>query len=151
MSRLDDRLNREGERFERSPFLSLFKWAAILVAVLLVIGAIFGVGSFVSRWVGTGAEIVGPTNVKEQHRLVIGEWEALQQEAANACAARTAPQNAQSPSFLEDPAFAYAAKYRDTRAGYNRRMNNLFEAGIVAPSGYPKIAPTLEEMQRRVC
>lgn len=145
------RLEREGDAFGRSPFLTFFKWMAIFLVVIGILVLMFGFTRFVLGWFGAGAEIVSPTNVKQQYALVIGDWEALQQEAANACAARSAPERENSPTFLEDPSFAYAAKYRETAADYNRRMNNLFEAKIVAPGGYPRRAPTLEEMQARVC
>lgn len=149
--RVEDRALRAGEAFERRPLRTGFKWLLGFVALIVVIGVVFGVGKFALGWFGAGAEILGPANVKLQHTTIIGDYEALKQEAANACGAENATERANSPTFLEDPAFAYKAKYRETAADYNRRMNNLFEGGLVGPPGYPKYAPTLEEMQAEVC
>lgn len=44
-----------------------------------------------------------------------------------------------------------AAQYRKIAIDYNRRQANLFEAEKVGPPGYPKQAPTLTQMQAKVC
>lgn len=149
--RVEDRAVRAGDAFERHPYRSGFKWLVILVCIVVVIGVVGAVGKFALGWFNAGAEIVGPTNTKLQYTTIIGDYEALKAEAANACGAETAKESPNGPTLLEDPAFAYKAKYRETAVDYNRRMNNLFEGGIVAPGGYPKYAPSLEEMQERVC
>lgn len=124
----------------------LFKWGAIglaLIVLLMVVG--FGLS-----WLGAAGEVAGPNNVRSQYAGVIGDWNALEAAAENACGA--ADQNSQAgPTLLEDPALAYKAQYRHIAVDFNRRQQNIFEAKAVGPSGYPPSAPTLTEMEARVC
>lgn len=156
MSRLDDRLEREGEALGARPVGTSIRWGLAVLAIVVVLAIAGGIAHFALGWLGAAGDVVGPGNVKTQYAAVIGDWQALEQEAANACAAKNAAANGSSPTLLEDPAFAYAAKYRSTAADYNRRMANVFEAGLVGPSncgdvGCPRLAPTLATMQQRVC
>lgn len=133
-----------GNRLTAHPLL----WGIGGLVALIVTVAVLG---FVIGWFNTAASIVSPQNVKTQYHAVIEDYESLKAEAANACAVKDAARNESSPTFLEDPAIAYEAKYRQTAIDYNRRQKNIFEAGIVGPGGYPKEAPTLTEMQAQVC
>lgn len=127
----------DGVRF-RWRYLWAGLGAAALAAVLL------GIAGWGFGWFGKGVEVVSAGNVSEQHRAVIEDWEALQASARNACSASTKVGEG-SPTFVEDPALAYAATYRRLVVDYNRRQQNNFEAGIVGPAGYPKTVPALDQ------
>lgn len=137
--------------FESKPARSTFKVGAWVVGAVVVLGAIVVVGNFALGWFSTAAKVAGPENVTEQYHAVIEDWNAMQAAAGNYCSAQNTEQGPNSPSLVEDPAFAYAATYRHITVDYNERQNNIFEAGVVGPGGYPKTAPTLEEMTARVC
>lgn len=139
-----DRGERYGNSFTNHPIL----W---ILAVIVTVVILSTVGNFACGWFNAGKDIISPANVKAQYHAVIEDYQSLQAEAANVCQAKDAQQNSNSPTFLEDPAFAYAAKYRQTAVDYNERQNNFFEAKEVGPKGYPSTAPTLEEMQAQVC
>lgn len=147
----DERFEREGGRFENRPLRTGFKWLIGIVVLSLAISAIFGVASWVSSWGGEAKRIASPTNVREQYTEVIGDYKAMEQAAINACDAVASKGASSDPSLIEKPDFAYRATYRRIAVDFNRRQNNLFEAGIVGPHGYPKDAPSLAEMQARVC
>lgn len=115
---------------------------------LLVILAVLG---FALGWVNKAAQVAGPENVSSQYHYVIEDYNALEAAAGNYCAAKNSKPSANSPELVEDPAFAYAAQYRHITVDYDERQNNIFEAGVVGPSGYPRNAPTLDEMTRQVC
>lgn len=109
-----------------------------MAVILFVVGIWFlGVGL---RWWGAAQNVVSPANVTEQHRMVIRDWEGLYSAANNACTI-VANHSENSPTFVEDPASAYAGTFQRIRADYNRRMDNIFEAGIVGPPGYPREVP----------
>jgi hypothetical protein len=133
-----------GGRFTRHPF-----WMSL--AVIAVILAISTVGNFACGWFNTATKVAGPGNVTAQYQAVINDWNGMEQAACNAKNAQDAPTNANSPQFLEDPAFAYKAKYRQIVVDYNTRQNDIFESKLVGPKGYPQNAPTLEAMQAQVC
>lgn len=117
-----------------------------LAVFLLIVAVGFGLD-----WFSTGKDIVSPDNVTNQYRGIIGNYEGLEAAAANACAAKNNKSEEADPTLVEDPSFAYAANYRKIAIEYNRRWANVFEAKVVGPQGYPKKAPTLKEMQRKVC
>lgn len=142
---------RQAGNLADKPGRTAAKWIAGLVVVILLLGAIGGITGLIGDWFGEGKRIVSPTNVREQHTAIIGNWEAMEAAASNACAAAESPSQATDPSLLERPQFAYEAQYKRIRAEYNRRQKNLFEGKLVGPKGYPRSAPTLEEMQARVC
>lgn len=52
--------------------------------------------------------------------------------------------------LVESPAFAYGATYRGIVVDYNRRQKNIFEAGLVGPSGYPKEVPNMADRRNRI-
>lgn len=124
-----------------------FKVGRALLAFFLLIavaGVVFGLFRFVGGWGKTASDVVSGPNVKAQHTAVIEDWESLKASANNACTAQGAVQAENSPTMVEDPAFAYAATYRGIVADYNRRQDNLFEAKIVGPAGYPTDVPSLD-------
>lgn len=142
--RWEERANRWADRFTNHPVL----WSALaIIGVVLFIGVVGWAGG----WINAAKEVVSPANVKEQYARVIEDYKAMEVAASNACGAEDSKGSRQGPTFLEDPAFAYKAQYRHITVDYNRRQNNIFEAGVVGPSGYPRNAPTLEEMQAEVC
>lgn len=116
--------------------------------VLAVVGVLIGLGLGASAlglalgWFERGVQVVSPQNVTEQHRGIIQQWEAMKVSASNACSAvEQSEGNSKSPTMVEDVTLAYAATFRNSVAEYQRRMDNLFEAKIVAPSGYPSDVP----------
>lgn len=161
-ARAEDRAGAEYDRFERRPVWTGLGWfvklCAILVALSLIGGLLFGVGSWVSSWGGEAKRIASPANVREQNTQIIQDYNDLEAAAQNVCAAKSATGAKGDPTLLEDPAFAYKASYRRIRVDYDRRMANLYEAQLVRklplPSNlrsYPKVAPQLAAMMKEVC
>jgi hypothetical protein len=140
----DERADRYGSSFTRHPIL----WILGVIAALVVISQIaaFGCG-----WYNTGKEIVSPANVKEQYSKVIEDYVAMERQAETVCEAKQKKSTEKSPEFLETPGQAYATKYRQTEVDYDQRQHNFFKSELVGPKGYPHTAPTLEEMQAKVC
>lgn len=136
----DDRADRYSRELEDRPRRTLFKWLLGFVAVIAVVGIVFGILSWTGAWANKAAEIVAPPNVEKQFTRVIDNWEALYASAENACIAQKNTDE-DSPTFVETPEAAYAATFRRIVIDYNRRQANLFEAGIVGPPGYPKEIP----------
>lgn len=156
MSREDDKVWEDrGERaygtFTRHPILSGIGGFAAIIGLFLVIGLLGLAGHFVFGWFGKAASVAGPENVSTQYHEVIVDWNGMQQAAINACGATSSAKQTGDPTLLEDPAFAYKALYRKIVVDYNTRQNNIFEAKLVGPSGYPRVAPSLEAMQAQVC
>lgn len=147
----DDRFDREIGRWERRPIGTSIRWGVAVIMVVTVLVVASGVAHFALGWLGATADIVGPRNVKAQYTSVIEDWNAMEVAAENACGATDASASQQGPTFLEDPAFAYKAKYRQITVDYNRRQANFFEAKEVGPGGYPPRALTLPAMEARVC
>jgi hypothetical protein len=139
-----DRGETWGGRFTRHPFGWGFASIIGVVVVVLALGWLIG-------WFNAATEVVSPANVRTQYHAVITDWNAMGVAAENACNASDSGNSEQGPTLLEDPAFAYKAQYRHITVDYNARQNNIFEAEQVGPSGYPRVAPTLSQMQRRVC
>ena len=147
----DDRFDREADRWERRPVGTSIRWGVATIVVVVALILVGGVAHFALGWLGAVADVAGPRNVKAQYAAVIEDWNAMEAAAANACGATDAPASRQGPTFLEDPAFAYKAKYRSITVDYNRRQANIFEAKEVGPGGYPPRAPALSVMEARVC
>lgn len=132
-------------QFEDAPLRSSIRWgvgAAAVIGVLILVAIVL---SFVLGWIGKAAEVAGPENVSTQYHQVIQDWNAMEAAAGNYCSAKNSKPGPNSPELVEDPAFAYAAQYRHITVDYNERQNNIFEAGVVGPSGYPRQAPSLDE------
>jgi hypothetical protein len=140
---LDDRFDRYAGKVANRPWWRTFAGLlGIVVAVVVVVAVVFGVLGFIGAWGGEAKRIASPANVRQQHTLVIQDWEAAQRAADNACGAQdAAPRGPDAPTLVEDPAQAYAATYRNIVTDYNRRQRNLFEAKLVRPAGYPGAIP----------
>lgn len=136
----EERGDRYYDDLERNPFKTFVKWFFGFVAVVIVLGIIFSIVGFASNWWQKGVEIVSPPNVEKQYTRIIDNWEGLYASAENACLA-IKESDEDSPTFVESPEAAYAATFRRIVIDYNRRMANLFEAGIVGPPGYPDEIP----------
>ena len=117
------------------------RWGRIIATVLGIVIAltvVFGILGLANDWFNEGRRIVGPENVSAQHRAIIGDYEGMISAAQNACNAEDGAKRSQDdPTFVEDPAAAYAASFYRIREDYQRRQKNLFEAKLVGPSGYP--------------
>lgn len=144
----DDRVERYADRFEDRPFRTAFGWLLkgllILAVLMVVVGGFLRVTGFLGLWADEATRVVSPANVREQHTLIAQDWQELRAAADKVCqagASQTGGEN--DPTFLEDPLVAMKSVYYTARSDYNRRMNNLFEARIVAPSGYPRYVPEL--------
>jgi hypothetical protein len=141
------------DSFSEHPVRKVLKWLAIGVVAILLLGAATGVAGWIGGWWHKAAEVTGAENTDTQFTALYTDIESMKAAAANTCAAKDAKAGPNSPTLLEDPSFAYAAKYRSIAADYNRRFENIFEAKalIVKPSDLPREAPTLEEMETQVC
>jgi hypothetical protein len=110
--------------------------------VLFLLGLLL---SFIFGWGQKAADTVGPENVNKQYDLVIQNWNALTTAADNACAVTEKEGGVNSPTFVESPAQAYIATYRNIRTEYNSAQENIFDAKLVGPSGYPEFVPNFPE------
>jgi preprotein translocase subunit SecF len=147
---LKDRFDAEADALGARPVRTTIRWGIVALTVAVVLILVAGVVSFGLRWLNAGAEVAGSANVKGQYAAVIEDWNALEAAAANSCGAVDAGSE-EGATFLEDPAFAYKAQYRHIAVDFSRRQQNIFEAEIVGPSGYPRMAPRLAEMEAQVC
>lgn len=140
----EGRANKWGDRFTRHPI----GWLLGIIVVIAIVGTIT---SFVGGWFNTDKAVFEPANVTKQYHFVINDYKAMEQQAENVCEVKEKTGGSNSPTFLEDPEQAYASKYRQTETDYNTRQNNFFESQEVGPKGYPSTAPTLTQMEQKVC
>lgn len=151
------RAEREYDRITQHPKRTIgryFAWALGIIIALAILGGVIG---WIGSWGGTAARLTGPAHSEEQVTAVLGDWTSLQATAGNVCDAKNSA-GADGPQLVEDPAFAYRATYRRTKADYDRRMSNLFEAYVTrhlplpgSIQDLPQTAPTLNEMTAKVC
>jgi hypothetical protein len=135
----DDRANRSEER--RTP-VGVIMWLGLLALCTVVALAFLAA----ITWGEKAASVVSPENVEKQYSVVIKSFESLTTAADTACMAGTGVDGGpNSPVFVESPAVAYAGTYRNIRTTYNSAQANVFEAGLVGPSGYPKYIPNFPE------
>lgn len=160
--RLGDRANtfaeRQAGKFADKPKATSARWIVGIVGTILMLVVIGGIISFASGWGGEAKRVISVPNAREQTTVILGDQRALVAAAGNVCDVRDTPPDPNSPTLVEDPALAYRATYRNTKADYDRRMSNFFEAAEVrklpvpdALSGLPKEAPSLSQMMARVC
>lgn len=147
--RAESRLDREAGRLADHPGRTAGKWLAIIAAGVIGLVVFFGVIGFAAGWFNTGKDIVSPQNIKTQNYNAREEWNSLVVGADNACQA-SGPVSENSQTFLEDPSVAFSATYRRIWVEYNRRMDNVFEAGsgVVHRLGlgkYPRHVPDFPE------
>lgn len=152
--------DREKE-FEARPGLTAFKWALgiclgflLLMVVLMPFNAGFA-------WLQEGKRVTGPENSRQQTTAVLQDEQAMVALAGNVCEIDQEGDktSANDPQIVGgSPRFQYAAKYRETKADYDRRMGNFFEAAVTkelpipkALRSYPETAPTLEARMDEVC
>lgn len=140
----EDRAEKYGSSFTRHPW----GWIIGLIILVVVIGSIT---KFACGWGATTAEIFEPHNVKEQYAKVIEDYVAMERQAETVCEIKQKGSTESSPTFLENPAQAYATKYRQTEVDYDQRQHNFFKSELVGPKGYPHTAPTLTQMEQKVC
>lgn len=138
------------DAFDERPLWTTFKYGLAACLLILAIGAVLIPFGWGFAWLNESARITGPGNTRDQSAAIIGNWNELKATAGNVCAAKSnGGSGSNDPQLLEDPAFAYKATYRRIKADYDRRMANLFEAGLVRHypnlNGYPRTAPTLKE------
>jgi hypothetical protein len=123
-----------------------------------VCGVVFGVIGWIGSWGDEVGRVIGPQNSREQTTAVLDDVQSMKATAGNICSVRDAKTDENSPTLVEDPAFAYKATYRRIAADYNRRMSNFFEAAVTkrlpipdALSGLPREAPSLSQALQEAC
>lgn len=142
--------DRQAGRFAERPKRTALRWLFGIIAVVAIVTVIGGVTGLLFDWGGETKRLVGPDHSREQVTRVLDLWEKMPVAAANACGAIDAARSGASPTFVEDPALAYKARYRTMAADYNRMMGNFFEAALTRRlpipdglGGLPRRAPTL--------
>ncbi len=136
------------------PMGLLIKWGLSFMALMVVLGVIFGVGIFALDWFRAGRDVFGPENVREQFRLAYDRYEGLEALAEQVCNFDTNLAAAESPSArqqIADQRLAVANNYSRVRAQYEAAYDDAFRAGLVGPRDLPEKAPALDEMQALVC
>ena len=140
--------DERADRFERKPISTSLRWTFIGVGLVVIAFIVITVLGFAGGWGVKAVSVVSPENVSKQYSVVIKTWEALETTASNACqAAGPADTSSNAPTLVESPSFAYSATYRNVRAKYNAAQENVFEAKLVGPAGYPKSVPDFAEAQ----
>ena len=149
--RFEDKFVNQTEKFSKNPVKQSLKVLLIVFAIFIGISIAGGVMGLAGGWFNKAVEVTGPANVSSQYQAVINDYKAMEAAAMNTCDVTNSPAEDSDPMLIEDPAFAYRAQYRRIAVDYNTRQNNIFQAKLVGPKGYPRNAPSLEEMQAKVC
>ena len=156
--RLDRRAEREAGNLADRPGRTVLKWIAAFAAFCVVCGVVFGIIGWVGSWGDEVGRVTGAQNSREQTTAVLDDVESMKAAAGNICSAQNAKSDENSPTLVEDPAFAYKATYRRIAADYNRRMSNFFEAAVTrqlpipaALGGLPRTAPSLSQALEEAC
>lgn len=154
MTKWERRFDEKTESAWNHPVKAFFA----VVGVVLAVAAVFAVIGLAAGWFSGTANLASFEHSKTQTTAVLDDWTRMEATAGNVCGITEGARSDDDPTLVEDPSFAYSATYRSIKADYDRRMNNLFEAAVTrqlplpaAIRGYPKIAPTLKEMQAQVC
>lgn len=117
-----------------------------IIGVIVALSVIFGLIGLGAGWFNKAVETVSPEHVQGQYDLVIRDWNALTTTADNACEAQTqSSADPNNPTLVESPQLAYAATYRNIRQAYNSAWQNIFDAKLVGPAGYPRNIPNYTE------
>jgi hypothetical protein len=131
----------------------VLKWGIWLIAIVLVLGLVGTLGSFLFGWFREPARIYGVDNVRDQWQFAYEYEESLKTIASNYCTAATAVAQAdpQTKSARETQRIAQENNYNRVRAEYDARLRNAFEAKLVKPADVPERASTLQENVARTC
>lgn len=122
-----------------------------LVGAMIVVALVCGGVGWVGGWFKTGAEVVGPANVKAQWQFAYDYNESLRAIASNWCTLRKEELavgqrgDADALNQRSSQRLATETNYDKTKAEYDGRLRDAFRAGLVAPPDVPKTAPTLQE------
>lgn len=153
--------DRRERDFEQRPWWMSLKIGLCLLALVFVLALVGGLLSGVLDWGGEAKRITGPANAREQYTEIIRDQADMDAAVGNICSARgakTAAPTADDPLLVETPALAYEATYRRTKADYDRRIQNAFEAGLIRKytslgdqRRFPNPAPTLEDRLATDC
>lgn len=140
-----------------------WKWVWRAVAAVVVISVAVVVLGLAGGWFSGTANLVSFGHSEEETTAVLSDWTQMQAAACNWADAKDTKSGPDDPTLVEDPAFAYAATYRNIKADYDRRVNNLFEAYLTrklpipgALGNLPNPAPALnaeakDEVRNNVC
>lgn len=121
-----------------------FRWgliAVLTIVIIILLGVVGRACTVGGGYADEAQRVISVPNVKEQKTTLINLYNSAQTAADNACNAGQMAKDDNSPTLVEDPALAYKATYRKIIVEYNRRQDNLFEARVVGPQGYPKRIP----------
>lgn len=156
--KVDEYGDRKAGELASQPGRTLLKWGVGITVFIICVSLIFGAISWVGSWGNEVAEKTGPRHSEQAVTSVLQNWTNLQAQAQNYCDAKNSPHSVDDPVLVEKPEFAYAAKYRQTEATYDRQMNNFFEAYLTRhlpiPGGLkdlPRTSPTLKEATVKWC
>lgn len=118
-----------------------------LIVVALVCGGI----SWAAGWIKTGADVVGPENVKAQWQFAYDYNESLRASASNWCTLRKQEVQAANSGDRDtmnqrgSQRIATEQLYEKNKSEYDARLQDAFRAKWVKPGDVPTSAPTLEE------
>jgi hypothetical protein len=116
----------------------------VSIIVLFFVGIILL--GFAFGWIGTGADIVSPANVKKQWAEAYRNDTALKASALNVCGAEKLVAGATSDAeriARQSQLSAYEQNYARIASDYDAAVSNAFEAKFVKPGDLPIQAPTL--------
>lgn len=133
----------EGWVENQSPMALWVKIVAAVVVALIVACA----GSFVFRWLNTGANVISPENVTQQWQFAYEYDRSLTAIAQNWCTAKTVEDQATGDAKDQRVSQRVAQEnlYRAKEAQYDAALANAFKAKLVRPPDVPAQAPTLEQ------
>lgn len=121
---------------------SMGKIVAVAFIAVMAVAIVLSLIGLAAGWFDKAKEVVGPQNVEKQQTEIIAAFNSVQMGANNACLAGKVSKEMGDPVLVEKPEIAYGGIVRSQVADYNRRQDNIFEARLVAPSGYPRTLPT---------
>ncbi len=126
------------------------KWWLWIIPVILLLGAT----AWALGWIGAGARIISPENVRVQWQFAYDYQASLEATANNVCRARqdekAAPEGTTERSQRTSQRIAQEQNYERIRAQYDARLADAFRAKLVRPPDVPDHAPTLEEMLKQI-
>jgi Sec-independent protein translocase protein TatA len=145
--RLSDRMENRADKMagnladSKHPGWKIFGVVALVIAILFGASILSGVLNFGAEAVHETKRVLSVKNIREQEEAIIQDWQNLLVAVGNACEVVEKKPTENSPTFVENPAMAYATKAREARTDYNFRQHSLFQAREVGPKGYPRTVP----------